>query len=219
MIAPTEKHLEDWIVANPSRFALLDEIDGDQLLSPLLNKIIARQLRLPSGIADLVALTRYWEPSLAVIEIKRDAVNEKTVAQCLRYMHNIQDIYAHVLNEWEDISNENRYRRISMVHMRHMRLPEISGIVVGHSLANENIALVCEACGIIAVTYDFDGEQYEFSLEDVTTVSHSDRTEFAVGAIGDAIRSVMQGRLDGEKAAARRDAEFGGSEHWQNEIQ
>ncbi len=50
--APSEKHLEDWIVNKPHLFAWLTAKTEEWI--PIADTIIARQCSLPTGIPDLI---------------------------------------------------------------------------------------------------------------------------------------------------------------------
>lgn len=199
MIAPSETHLEDWIVGNLPLFGSYYEFDEASGISQFVRRLIARQLRLPSGRADLVGLTHIALPSVTIIEIKRDEINEKTVAQCLRYMRDLQDIFFHTQHEWSMGRADRAYDAESVVYCRNGWLPEISGMVVGHRLANENVAIACEACGILPVVYDFNDGGYTFAREEVNHAPIAICYEFSMGAVGDAIREVLQTRIDYKK--------------------
>ena len=65
--------------------------------------------------------------------------------------------------------------------------------------ANENVAIACEACGILPVVYDFNDGGYTFAREEVNHAPIAICYEFSMGAVGDAIREVLQTRIDYKK--------------------
>lgn len=72
-----EKHLEDWIEQDPA------------LVQSGLT-IVGRQVRLSSGIADLLAIDA--QGRWVVIEVKREAIYRETVAQALDYAAALADM-------------------------------------------------------------------------------------------------------------------------------
>lgn len=178
MIAPSEKHLEDWIVANckqvyPNYWSL-----DRNVYSPMIERVIKRQPRLPNGRPDLLV----WSGnSVAVVELKKGPIKPEDIMQCLRYMHDVQDIgfQKHV-----DTVNGTDVR---------VRIPSIQdgaiiGYVVGHQSPNDNLMLACIELKVTPIIYDFDGEMYHFSLpvlpQDASREVIQDWTH---GAVGDAI--------------------------------
>lgn len=74
-----EKDIEEWLYQNPS--------------SLNIESWVARQLRLPSGIADLVGISRdYSIPRLTVIEVKNVEIDSAALAQVSRYAYDIYQI-------------------------------------------------------------------------------------------------------------------------------
>ncbi len=76
-IVDLEKHLEDWVVYDPSMVQI-----------GLI--IVGRQLKTDAGILDLLAIDKagHW----AVIEVKRGTVSDQTVTQAIRYASYITEI-------------------------------------------------------------------------------------------------------------------------------
>jgi len=172
MIAPSEKHLEDWIAGN------LEE------LSPYF-RLLDRQLRLPSGTLDLLMVTD-TQNRLEVIELKQGSIDTKTVIQVLRYMNDLQGIYQNITCEllksqtieWEEF---DWLFNLEKIH--------IQGMVIGHSIQSDHILYACEAANITVMTYEFDGSGYEFSaiaspsvklLDEAHKSFHNPQLELAV---------------------------------------
>src|SRR5690554_595983 len=130
-LAPSEKHLEDWIVANPEKVLPNSKWSlRDYATESAIGTILARQPRLPSGRPDLITRTYH---SIQVVEIKRGPIQSETITQCLRYMHDIQHIAMTV--EIANIGNPafkyaKDYDAIA------------SGIVIGSDLPDENLLIV-----------------------------------------------------------------------------
>ena len=180
-LAPSEKHLEDWIVANPKKFLPNHWLNQDRVTtSPFIEYIVARQVGLPYGIADLFVKARQ---STYVIELKKGVIDAASIAQCLRYMECF-----------------NRIRMIVHIDLWHdspgFRKPyenDTRGMIVGNSIADKHIPFICESLGIVPVYYDYIDGSYVFSPEYHWTLTddHEHYKDRADGAIGDAMRQEM----------------------------
>jgi len=213
MKAPSEKHLEDWIVANPKLFGDLwpteeitgkiwDEcahLDNGQSVIPFVGPIIARQVRFPFGIADLVLANRQ---QVVVVEIKKDAVTAKTITQCLRYVHELKwvfsEVYWQIAQQPDDVRREYYYRNVRPLEPMSFPEDEVCGLVVGNSIESEEIVLLGNAAGIMVATYDYDPDSdfYTFERHEFYPDKQSSQIyrDFAHGAIGEAMRGVMRAR-------------------------
>ncbi len=138
MKAPTEKHLEDWIALHLN--AVL----------PIGSILLRRQLRLPSGIADMVAVNGRY---LTVIELKKGVVDAACVVQALRYMCDLQGIYEQTLGDlfgdssltWDEFNRGNQFLNFC-----------IQGVVIGSSFEDKHMPVICEAANISLMTYEHD---------------------------------------------------------------
>lgn len=216
-IAPSEKHLEDWIVANPQRFGQLinDDlvpreywpedaliIDGEYYLSDFFNQIVARQLPLPSGRPDLIC---HVEQRLTVVELKKGLITYDVIGQCIRYMHDLTLMYEQIYTDIEysgDAGKFYRYDRrthpgISYDHYT----KEVSGMVVGCGIQDKNLVFVAEASGIQVVTYKYADGLYWFDVWDTHdgNVDLKKYLPYINGALGNAMRLVMIERAKEEK--------------------
>jgi hypothetical protein len=212
MIAPSEKHLEDWIVANFKKFGDLWEDDSDygdlayypddkHVLWPFSERIIARQLQLPSGYPDLIVAD---ENHVSVVELKKGAVTYDTLGQCLRYIHDMYQIFWHV---WADAAGSDNpdhhaYRYTPIKSFEHIEYPqdEITGIVVGSSIADKNLVLVAATCGIQVITYRYQNNEYLFTHEMMNSNgSYNAYQSFVNSGLGVAMRRVMQTRSERQR--------------------
>lgn len=202
--APSEKHLEDWIVANPLWFGEVYEegfipeyaqgedwihfTDGD-FICPFVDRIIARQLRLPTGRADLIAAGSH---SVDVIEIKRDSINANTLAQCLKYMYDVTSIFhAVIMTE----GNHYAYRSLMKIDVCTYPQSEVNGIMVGYGEPSNDLLVVSALANVAVISYDYEEEtnRYWFTRHEYESPAKpSVYDEYAAGAIGDALRVVQK---------------------------
>lgn len=197
MKAPSEKHLEDWIVANPEKVYYQEEPYEDKWdgKMPLFGTLIARQAKLPSGICDLIATDMqdgYYV--IYAIELKKGAIDSDTICQCLRYIHDLKDLVQHT-----KMHTGGKAFQYSVHHF-----PEVRGIVVGHWLKDANVPLFADAANILPVTYeyDLDAEEYVFTAHGIPVRPnhHDPMIEYSYGIIGQSIKQIVHARIEYHKA-------------------
>lgn len=219
MKAPSEKHLEDWIVNNLPYFGEQSEPDyfpdyyleglprvGNEVVFPFIVRIIKRQMRFPFGIADLIARV---SNGIAAVEIKKGLITADTVIQCLRYMHELRNIwnanFFYVCSQFDgEARNHYLYPLQHDPFVSSYPSNEISGMVVGHGVADSNLLLVCNVCQIQVVTYKYDGNGYIFTHEQFSSYEEDQSyNDYVIGALGEAMREIMVERA----AQAKRRSE------------
>lgn len=231
MKAPSEKHLEDWIVANPKLFgqkwAGEDAWPSDfmkdctwfsdnSFVSPMIDSIIGRQVKFPFGIVDLIGKT---SQSLKAIEIKAGTVDSGTIAQCLRYMHELRSIHCELLNDLIFNTQDEYHAHYDYPILRDLELDghpgnEVKGVVVGHSVSDDNLLIVARLCEIKVFTYEWDGKWYWFNERFTDAYERSkDYKEYINGAIGIALRDIMKYRADWHKRDMAKRAEWERENH------
>lgn len=157
MIAPSEKHLEDWIVDN---LPLVHWYPGKV---PLFRSVIARQLPLPSGIADLVC-ARYY--SLSVLELKKGELKPEHVEQVSRYMYDLKKITAYVMDKDEHISIYQRGGGFPDTVSDYMPVHVdggsfIQGWLIGYD-ASDRVIAAAHCHGIGVLLYEREDDYYKF---------------------------------------------------------
>lgn len=146
-IAPSEKHLEDWIVNNIELFA------EDARLQ--VRRIVARQPEFPSGRPDLILAT---VGSVAVVELKKYKADGQAVAQVLRYLGDMRIVH--------DYHNEGEFtHHFNMHNYAISGRPILHGVIVAAGFDN-NAYLACINNNIDMLVYDFDGQDYSFDDAD-----------------------------------------------------
>lgn len=148
MIAPSEKHLEDWIVQN-----------GMPEIAPqceFYHQLIARQLPLPDGVADLVYLSGS-KMRIEVVELKKGALDESAIAQVLRYKANIDALWQGYIECRPSCFNTS---------YEHSAYELTTATLVGHSISPVLLE-VCTAAKINVWLYDYtpDDNLFEFESE------------------------------------------------------
>lgn len=142
-LAPSEKHLEDWIVANLSLFGEDARIN--------IRRLVARQPQFPSGRPDLILAI---QGSVSVVELKKDRADGRAVAQVLRYLGDIRMIH--------DYNNEGQFSHTYSAYEYPMGRPIVHGIIVAKSF-DDNAYLACINNNIDMLSYEYDGEDYYFN--------------------------------------------------------
>lgn len=187
-LAPSEKHLEDWIVTYPRFFGVSDDIGR---FTPLIDQILFRQFRLPSGIPDILGA---HGPYMRVLELKREVITADAVVQVMKYMEDLQ----HIWHVTESALHYSRQRELysKAYPYSYLRDYRLRGILVGHSIKDEAINLACAAMNIQLIRYEYSYETnfYEF-IHEQTGGSYEDMLycdEIAKGPIGQAIANLIR---------------------------
>lgn len=170
MIAPSERHLEDWIVAHNGCITHPAAAYGDY-------SVVGRQVRLHSGIADLIVFNG---SSLLVYELKKDKIDVHALAQILRYQSDLRDIWREVCKSL--FMSVDQYFALFPFC--------VSGILLGHSV-HSDILISANAANVVVYTYDFDGSTYRCRFAFKEGMRRGVAQEFAYGGIGEAMRKAL----------------------------
>lgn len=117
-----------------------------------------RQLRLPSGIVDLVGSCFY--NSLLIAEIKKGPIDASAFAQLMRYMHDFKQIMFNTFNRYHGLYRPewDRIARHPLVH-GNWEDTLLQGVLIGHGIKDEALLIACEACNVDVYFYTLlDGE-------------------------------------------------------------
>lgn len=196
-IAPSEKHLEDWLVKDITADKYREIQDQFWYSS-----IIARQLTVPSGIIDLLVLGNNTWRHLGVIELKKGAIDDHAVSQLLRYIANIRGVYREIGIQ---LTNQGTITSAQLEGWIGVN-SAINGKLIGHSVSSPHIITICEAQRIELILYDFDGEGYEFELVPYRDMPDANRT-YEVAShteLGALIKDVLFAHLDANKKIQER---------------
>lgn len=181
MIAPSERHLEDWLVNNPQKiFDFSDE-------HPSSLQWVARQLNLPSGRADLIGYEGGGD--LAVFELKKGAIDSDTLAQCLRYMRDIDKIGEFALAQIRNLVETPELEYAD---------PVVSGVIVGHGIKDRNLLTAAFHARISVFSYNYHPENDSYSFTQLFADGHRWETyyEYSLGILGQYIQVAYRDRVD-----------------------
>lgn len=171
MKAPSEKHLEDYLVTC---------FGAD---------VIQRQAKLPHGIADLILKFGNF---VAVAELKKGPIEAEAVVQLLRYMSDMRRIFAYARYRWYA---ERKQFYKSRPNVGNSGPEELLGVIIGHELPDHKIMHVCEMSQILVMTYEYDGHRYRLINHTPRgSASFNEELELrdlAAGPIGDAFIEIM----------------------------
>lgn len=155
-LAPSEKHLEEWILAH----GLTVKNDREPFFTlSHFNRVFRKQPVLPSGIADILA---FWDggeiSELVIIELKKNVVDCKALAQILRYRRDLEEIFSEVdLKAYPNFTDLDDYTR-------YMRC-----VLVGYAF-DEDASIAAESADIWMATY-----RYHSASDSYTFMRHSAR--------------------------------------------
>lgn len=212
MIAPSRKHLEDWIVDNHDFVYYMDIIEEDGkpcAVHPLVKKVIKRKTKLPSGFCDLVTIVEgYGGVSVAATKLEWDSIDHHTVTQCLCSMRDLRETFVNVRHPGIDspLYMGLNYRSPGLCDQVVGNEPEVTGLIVGYKLSDQNLIAACEAADIVLLTYEYTKSGYNFDR--LSDVDYKGRAEiyrnFAYGAIGEAMREIVKDRYEREQRHTKR---------------
>lgn len=171
MIAPTERHLEDWIVQHAP-------------LALPYSTILQRQLALPSGIADLLVVRKHY---LSVVELKKGRIDADCIAQTLRYMGDLFGLY-------EEVAGRLFSRQLltrAEFDATYSYLPHVvQGMVIGSGLGDKHLPVICEAARITLMIYTYHDDG-SYSFECVAGPSFRSReADYEAFANGDVLSAI-----------------------------
>lgn len=180
--APSEKHLEDYIIENFTEF-------GDT--SGVYFDFVSRQVKLPSGKCDLVGIG--CDPnsaplySVCIAELKKGHIDESAAMQLLRYMSDVKSIWHYCLDGIPYINNPAYDFAQGCT---------FEGVLIGHSVSDKVIA-ACGAINVNVVLYDFDpaadpfwNAPYKFNICEKEHTTLRQRAECATGVIKSVVKDV-----------------------------
>lgn len=176
-LAPSEQHLEDWIAARNGY------IHADKYPEHTKRwKLLKRQAKLPHGRAALIVTDG---GQVIVIELKRGALDTKALAQVLRYVRDLRDIWNKALKE-----------RGMSIDQAHTIFPyTIAGLLIGHSI-DDDINVAATAAGVGVYLYQYTGAGYVFEFTDSSQMNAAQAEEFSYGYLGEAMRAALDQYLD-----------------------
>lgn len=166
--APSEKHLEDWIVANPDRFALT--YGGYEFFR--IHEILARQYRVPSGIMDILAVDTHG--CLMGIELKMGGIDNHAYTQAMKYRADLADL-------WSEVQNSLGVAMHSMKIMTdvHNASPQeaFCVVLIGSHIKTGDVQFVCNDGLINTVLYEYTDGEYLFNLSKIHPVHRQRKIE------------------------------------------
>lgn len=142
--APSEKHLENWLEQN-----------ADTWITP--TRFLARQVVLPSGIADVVLFTR---KVIYVAELKKGKVDGSTMLQLLRYMGDLQSCFSAICYSLLSRGVIDFKEHAAVDGLEHQR---IQGVLIGYTF-DEGVELALQAAGVNALQYTYIPETDGYRL-------------------------------------------------------
>lgn len=184
MKAPSEKHLENWIFKNGiGKVYNCLSLTGEYFLHDTAPKLVGSQIQVPYGFIDLLYM---YDNSFMIVEIKKGAINSKTLNQILRYAHNIEDL---LMTHCKDNG-----LLLDVDVDRFYKGNNIDLVVIGSSIDRET-SMAIESLRIDAFEYDFDGESYFFKQAGHKSVYESSYTydQRMQDAIEHIIKNAMKG--------------------------
>jgi hypothetical protein len=198
--APSEKTLEDYISEHPECLGLC-EIGPEEYAAEY--QFTLRQVRLPSGIADLVGTT-CSQREIVVAELKKGTINYSAVAQVLRYMSDLNATVGSLLSRL--VLNGDP---LSEFVPRNPAIEDdwksiVRGVLIGAGVEDDNLVRICRSCNVLVYTYSWHENACSIREVGLKTKSHHSVLEacdeMSTRAIGKLLTSVVMNNLgDGQR--------------------
>jgi hypothetical protein len=202
-LAPSEKHLEDYLWEHPEALDLWGW--ADTVSSPFFEPLW-RQISLPSGKPDLIGR---WEGlSIGIIELKVGPIDTRAFAQLMKYIRDIKQIVFNAQSEyWTNRLPYREFMALNPLTDGEWSDNLIRGVLIGSSIPDKQLLMACEACHVEVFTYHYD-DGYEFE-EDNSEKQHSNERWHALKSgvcrdIEQEIIDMLGGWLETEYDAAIR---------------
>lgn len=156
-LAPSERHLEDWIWTNP---LCLGENEAPGCEGEPQYRLLDRQSPLPSGIVDIVA----HDGRLTLLELKKGEIDFRAVVQVLRYMNDVKAIWYELMLD-HFMERRPHYNAVKYHDMVNGSAFDqfVRGILIGRSVKDSRLHLACAVANVEIWTYRFDGQHYHFN--------------------------------------------------------
>lgn len=155
-VAPSEAHLEQWIATHPDLFGYVRE-DGTWI--PFVDRFIGRQIPLPCGIADFLAIN-YIQTKMTAIELKKGEVDSRALAQVLRYMSNLDGMIDDALYSSKYAQEEYTREERDVFKARTL----VGGMLVGNTVSDRHLCRACRIANVSIILYSYTADGYTFNL-------------------------------------------------------
>lgn len=177
MKAPSEKHLEDWILANPIELGWMEVPDYVLPDGVMLDyEPLGRQVKVPSGVIDILAFS--WD-SIYIIELKKGEIGVSAFFQLLRYMRDVSNLWETMITAmpYPDFPDGNQYTQ-----------PKVCGILIGNNIPDKDFLIAADAAKVMVATYDFDGNSYHFEWAMLPSLKRRVKAQYYDMPVGQGIR-------------------------------
>src|SRR3990172_1466420 len=149
-LAPSEKHLEDYIWAHPECLGLVTK-NSDDLGFPIF-ELVARQVKLPTGRVDLIGMA--YMSSLAIIELKKGVIDTRALAQLLRYMRDVKKVVELAVIDYK-IMQLPGYENIGMIEDQYNLSEALTfPLLIGADIESDDLLCACIACNVDVMLYE-----------------------------------------------------------------
>lgn len=175
-LAPSERHLEDWIAHNFDNF--------NQQIGYNFHRLIGRQVRFPSGVADLVIAGACC---IFVVELKKGRLDGAAVSQLNHYLSDGLAMHRYL--------NANHYEKDDLLSHKsdvseRVGSPSFRGILIGSSF-DRLAEKTCASMDIDLIQYSLIEGEYEFDRDVADGYYQINEDAFSRELIG-GIKEVMR---------------------------
>lgn len=149
-----EEDIEEYLYRNPAA------VPGSWMSGQRVDRWLARQLRVPSGIIDLLGMCSGYRETLVVVEVKNVDVTPSALTQVCRYAADISGIGYHALNGRVDGDSWDVHKVVVGPSIDDQVFIEASAVGVQFVKFDVRLSLDTNAIGWSNDYLDETGEQY-----------------------------------------------------------
>lgn len=199
-IAPSEKHLEDWLWDH-QQFVFGKVGIGINAECPRYS-IRARQVHLPSGIADFVGVCNGAFP--LVVELKKGPIDSKAFAQIVRYMADIEDLIDRAIADYAFAT----FNSAEAQYVKQYAATGACGILIGSSVKDPRLLYPMSRLNIAVYKYKYLDGIYRFLRVTASSTERWDRsrTDIDSRTVEEIVWSCVSGHLRAFRNSTHRDA-------------
>ena len=140
---------------------------------------------------------------MLLIELKKEAIDAKALAQILRYKGDILNILEGMAAaiDMNTPDNEIKYGRLLD------GTENVNGLLIGSCIADPDLAVACFSCNISLLTYRYENNQYSFDWYHLDkskyAASREDMAPRYVNEFGDSMQDYLAYLYERESARRR----------------
>jgi hypothetical protein len=155
--APSERHLEDWIVANPDAF----KEPVLQWQRRFVDQFIARQIKFADGVIDLIGVKDHH---VKIIELKKERADGRALAQLLFYMQHVRRAFDSFATDMWSAGRLSQHYGFAYAGIHF-----VEGILVARDFDLKTY-VACFEANVLPIAYEYNAGDYSFCIPNMCNI-------------------------------------------------